>query len=154
MWVPPEDRDPICLHHPTRKTVGYFGAVRLGDGQLIVRREEGKFNGQTFWDFLQQLELESRREGRKVVVISDNAKYHHALLHKEWRSAQAAFVLDYLPPYSPDLNPIERVWKQTRRACLHNQYFAKLEFVVEAVERQFRAWAAPNEILRKLCGIL
>ena len=154
MWVPPEDRDPICLHHPTRKTVGYFGAVRLRDGQLIVRREEGKFNGQTFWDFLQQLELGSRREGRKVVVISDNAKYHHALLHKEWRAAQAAFVLDYLPPYSPDLNPIERVWKQTRRACLHNQYFAKLEFVVEAVARQFRAWVAPNEFLRKLCGIL
>src|SRR5690606_23730629 len=28
MWVPPETRDPVLLHHPTRRGVGYFGAVR------------------------------------------------------------------------------------------------------------------------------
>jgi transposase len=155
MWIPPEIRDPICLHHPTRKSVGFFGAVRLSDGKLIVRREEEKFNAQTFWDFLKELEAGSRRTGRKIVVISDNAKYHHANLHKPWREAhQQAFALDYLPPYSPDLNPIERVWKLTRRSCLHNRYFAKLETVVDVVERQFQHWAAPNEILRKLCAIL
>ena len=38
------------------------------------------------------------------------------------------FRLDFLPHYSPDLNPIERVWKVTRRLCLHNVYFPKLEF--------------------------
>src|SRR5437764_8793459 len=37
-------------------------------------------------------------------------------LHKEWRATHIEdFVLDYLPPYSPELNPIERVWKLTRR---------------------------------------
>jgi len=35
------------------------------------------------------------------------------------------------------LNPIERVWKLTRRLCLHNRYFAFLDGVVEAVETQF-----------------
>jgi transposase len=45
-----------------------------------------------------------------VIVITDNAKYHHAKLHSAWRQKhQAHFRLDYLPPYSPDLNPIERV---------------------------------------------
>jgi transposase len=64
-----------------------------------------------------------------VVIIIDNAKYHHALLHKTWREeAMPRFRLDFLPPYSPDLNPIERVWKVTRRLCLHNVYFPKLEF--------------------------
>ena len=29
MWVPPEARDPVLLHHPTRRGIGYFGAVRL-----------------------------------------------------------------------------------------------------------------------------
>ncbi len=32
MWVPAETKDPFALHHPTRKSVGYFGAVRLWDG--------------------------------------------------------------------------------------------------------------------------
>jgi DDE superfamily endonuclease len=47
------------------------------------------------------------------------------------------FVVDYLPPYSPELNPIERVWKLTRRQCLHNRYFPVLDVVVAAVETQF-----------------
>ena len=51
MWVPPETKDPIVYHHPTRKSVGYFGAVRLRDGKFFYRRENGKFNGETFWAF-------------------------------------------------------------------------------------------------------
>src|SRR5687767_11498924 len=47
MWIPPEVKDPICLHHPTRKSVGFFGAVRLRDGRLITRRESGRFDGET-----------------------------------------------------------------------------------------------------------
>src|ERR1035438_8821615 len=39
MWVPPETKDPILLHHPTRRSVGYFGAVRLRDGKFWFRRE-------------------------------------------------------------------------------------------------------------------
>ncbi len=49
MWVPPEVKDPILLHHPTRKSVGYFGAVRLRDGKFVSSREQGKFNGETFF---------------------------------------------------------------------------------------------------------
>jgi hypothetical protein len=154
LWVPPEVRDPILLHHPTRKSVAYFGAVRLRDGRLVVRRETEVFNGQTTWAFLQQLEQESRASDRQVVVIIDNAKFHHARLHRAWRLAQADhFRLDYLPPYSPDLNPIERVWKLTRKLCIHDVYFPTLESLILAVERQFAAWSDANEDLRRLCSI-
>lgn len=152
MWIAPEDQDPVVRHHPTRKSVGYFGAVRLRDGKLITRREDASFNGQTFWRFLQELESVSREEGRRIVVITDNAKFHHALLHKPWRESNADhFALDFLPPYSPQLNPIERVWKLLRRLRLHNQYFATLPDVVTAVEAQLAIWSQPNDALRKLC---
>jgi transposase len=154
MWVPPEVRDPVLYHHPTRRSVGYFGAVRLRDGLFVRRREAGRFNGESFWDFLRDLDRASQTEGRRVVVISDNAKYHHARLHAGWRAQRAPhFELDFLPPYSPELNPIERVWKLTRRLCLHNRYFGFLESVVEAVEEQFRQWSEGNETLRRLCAI-
>src|SRR5580692_5918560 len=39
MWIPPEVKDPVLQHHPTRKSVGYFGAVRLRDGKFIFARE-------------------------------------------------------------------------------------------------------------------
>ena len=59
----------------------------------------------------------------------------------------------YLPTYSPELNPIERVWKLTRRQCLHNQYFQSLDEVVIAVEAVFDQWTRRNETLRRLCAI-
>ncbi len=108
----------------------------------------------TFFAFLKGLRRTSIRTGRRVVVITDNARYHHARLHKEWRATHVEdFVLDYLPPYSPELNPIERVWKLTRRQCLHNRYFPILEEVVAAVEKQFDNWRNGNETLRRLCAI-
>ena len=89
-----------------------------------------------------------------MIVIADNARYHHAKLHQKWREAQAQrFALDFLPPCSPELNPIERVWKLTRRHCLHNRYFETLDVVVEAVESTFAQWVEGNETLRRLCVI-
>lgn len=39
MWVPPEVRDPVSLHHPTRRQVGYFGAVRLADRRFSTHSD-------------------------------------------------------------------------------------------------------------------
>jgi transposase len=89
-----------------------------------------------------------------VVAISDNAQYHRSKFHLPWRQQQTPqFSLDFLPNYSPDLNPIERVWRLTRRLCLHNRYFGFLDGLLEAVEDQFADWIKPNETLRRLCAL-
>jgi transposase len=75
-------------------------------------------------------------------------------VHLPWREQHVTtFALDYLSPYSPELNPIERVWKLTRRLCLHNRYFGFLETVIFAVESRFSEWTHPNDTLRPLCAI-
>lgn len=153
MWVPPEVRDPVSMHHPTRKQVGYFGAVRLSDGRFHYQRESERFNAQTCWTFLRSLRRICRNSKRRIVVILDNAKFHHARLHKQWRGKMASeFELSFLPAYSPELNPIERVWKLTRRYCLHNRYFPLLSDMIEDVEAQFSNWRRGNETLRRLCA--
>lgn len=155
MWVPPEIKDPVCYHAPTRKSISFFGAVRLRDGKLVMSRPEGMFDAQTCWEFLGNLERRTRRIGRKTVVIADNARYHHASLHEEWRRQVADhFSLYFLPPYSPELNPIERVWRLIRRCCLHNRYFRELSEVVLALEPRLRAWSRPNSTLHRLCAIV
>ena len=154
MWIPPEIKDPVLLHAPTRKSVGYFGAVRLRDGRFVFRLETGKFNGPSFLQFLQQLRSASHGTRRRAVVITDNARYHHSRLHRPWREQHAPhFALDFLPAYSPELNPIERVWKLTRRRCLHNRYFDHLQEVIAAVESEFATWTTRNDVLRRLCAI-
>ena len=99
MWVPPETKDLVVYHHPTRKRVGYFDAVRLRDGEFLFRRESGRFNGESFWEFLKVFREASAVAGSRVLAISDNAQYHRSKLHLEWRVQQASnFGLDFLPP--------------------------------------------------------
>jgi transposase len=153
MWIPPEDADPVVFHAPTRKSIGIFGAVRSADGYLVTR-QEAKFEAATFLSFLKQL-LRHRRKGRKILLILDNARWHHAkVLHPWLKEHRRQLQLDFLPPYSPELNAIERVWKLTRRLCTHNRYFPVLEELVETVFEQFTCWQKPNETLRKLCAII
>ena len=48
MWIPPEVKDPVSLHHPARKQVGYFGPVRLSDGRFHYHREPGRGSVKNF----------------------------------------------------------------------------------------------------------
>ena len=153
MWIPPEETDPVLLHAPTRKHVRLLGAVRIADGKLVTRVEE-TFNGISFGDFLEQL-LAHRRPGRRMQLILDNASYHHACYFRNWLKARRRWMkLDFLPAYSPELNPIERVWKLTRRLCTHNRYFPTLQELVESVQTQFVHWSKPNSTLRRLCAVI
>ena len=153
MWVSPEDVDPVVFHSPTRKSVGVFGAVRAADG-LFVASRAGRFDAVTFQDFMKSL-IRHRRHDRKMVVILDNARWHHAKLLRPWLKKHHSHLrLDFLPAYSPELNHVERVWKLTRRLCTHNCYFETLDELVTTVSDQFDAWGKPNESLRRLCAVI
>lgn len=152
MWVPPENKDPILRHAPTRKSMSVFGGVRIDTGRLLTRTSE-TFNAETFQEFLDYLINRTYRK-REMHLILDNSRYHHAKLLDAWQEDyKEDVVFDFLPPYSPELNPIERVWKLTRRLCVHNRYFPELDDLVQTVEEQFKPWEKPNTALRRLCAI-
>ena len=95
------------------------------------------------------------REAAASSSCSDNARYHHAVILASFLRQHAAHLkLLFLPPYSPQLAPIERVWKLTRRLATHNRYFPALGEVLKAVNACFNRWRRPNAILRRLCCII
>jgi len=152
MWVPPEETDPVLLHAPTRKSIALFGAVNLRFGQLVTQFSEN-FNAITFETFLRKIIRHRRKENRLIIVL-DNARYHHAnLLTPFLYKYRRLLKLSFLPAYSPELNPVERVWKLSRKLCTHNQYFPDLQDLANAVANQLRLWESPNKTLIKLCGI-
>lgn len=154
MWIPPEEKDPVIFHAPTRKKIGYFGAVRIRDGRFLFQHEEDCFNAQTFFRFLKNLYRISKKRGKHIYIVLDNARYHHAKLHKLWRDIWAEnFTLLFLPPYSPDMNTSERIWKYIRRCSIHNRYFKNIDDLKNSIENLFTKLSKPNEILRKLCSI-
>jgi transposase len=153
MWIPPEEDDPVIQHAPTRKSMALFGAVSANTGE-IVTMDAKIFNAETFLCFLNKV-VQSKKRGKKIILILDNARYHHATMIQPWLNKNKDRVqLLFLPPYSPDLNNIERVWKMTRRVCTHNKYFATLDELLNVVKQQMKIWSKPNETLRKLCCII
>lgn len=151
--MPPEIKDPVLFHAPTRKSVACFGAVSLRTGKFVRSMCE-KFDARTFEVFLKKL-LRHRSRGKRMVIVLDNARYHHAiLLAPLLRKYRKVLTLLFLPPYSPQLAPIERVWKLARRLATHNRFFATLDELLRAVESCFDWWGKPNAVLCRLCGII
>lgn len=89
----------------------------------------------------------------------DNAPWHQKakrLIQTEKSPQYAdifkAVTIVSLPPYSPDLNPIEQVWRIARRENTHNVFFADLDMLIDTMDRAFAAWAKPNAQLASLCS--
>jgi transposase len=59
----------------------------------------------------------------------------------------------FLPPHSPELNPIERVWKNLRYLVTHNTYFENLETLENAVAEYLKDYFNLNKQLASLCCI-
>jgi hypothetical protein len=69
------------------------------------------------------LERETEAPGT-IHVFLDNARYFKSREVKAWLQT-ARIRLHFLPPYSPNLNPIERLWRFMYQKVLANQYFEK-----------------------------
>jgi transposase len=121
----------------------------LKTGRLLTQ-EAPTFNAQTFGEFIRHL-LQSTQG--KIYLILDNARWHRSRDLKSFFEANKyRIVLVFLPPYSPELNPIERVWRVARRTVTHNRYFLSIEELRSALISQFAIWNQPNNILKVLCA--
>ena len=90
-------------------------------------------NAETIKSFLKSLRARHSRE-QKIHVIWDNAAYHKS---KEvcCYAKELNIKLHYLPPYSPNLNPIERLWKMMHEEVTYNQHYEKfLDFRETALD--------------------
>lgn len=123
--------------------------MSLKTGQLVTQMAS-PFNAKMFKDFLCYLLGLTKRP---ILPVLDNASYRRANELKPFFMKHRAYIkLRFLPPYSPELNPIERVRRITRRRGIHNRYFPNIEVLKEALINQFVQWEHPNEALRILCA--
>ena len=85
----------------------------------------------------------------------DNAKYHYAKILQPWLEyVSEVLELFFLPPYSPDLNPIEMLWKKTRRNVTHNRFFESLQALCFDLKMYWSTFALPNDELQKLSAFI
>ncbi len=120
------------LTPPVRKSAKVMGAVRIGDSPKWHSRFVPWFNGDSFIAFLKQ--LVRYYDGTKVHLITDNVSYHKKPEVREWLKGKEHLIeLHFLPPYAPQLNALEYLWKKTKKAIPHNRYFPKFQDLKQAL---------------------
>ena len=101
---------PVIKKNTTNIRANTFGFYALNGESQIAFMENSK--KQSVCGFLEQIR-EANPE-RDIVVILDNFRSHWANKTRE-KARELNISLVYLPPYSPDLNPIEFIWKSIKR---------------------------------------
>ena len=124
-WLQAKSRDEACTGFST-KAVRLFGA--LGRDRIHVKAVE-RTNSETFVEFLKEL----RQEYGRLIILLDNASYHRYRAVNEFvKSTCGEIKLAYLPPYTPQLNPIEIQWRVLKE-MLAGKYFESTDDLVGAI---------------------
>lgn len=118
-----------------RKRVNLNGLVNANDPTDVIIEESASVNAQSTIAMLKKLEKQCP-DLDKIYVVADNARYYRAKLVKEFLATSKIEIL-FLPPYSPNLNLIERLWKFLKKIVLYNQYYEKFSDFRSAVLKFF-----------------
>ncbi len=129
-----------------RKGYKVFGLLESFTGCFFYQGQDGRLNSAASIAFLTRV-LE--RTTQSIVLIQNGAKYHTNAEKQAFFAQQAARLQVFqLPTYSPDDNPIEKLWKKIKQQDIHLHYFPTFEALTDKVERALLTFAnIPEKIL-------
>jgi len=119
-----------------RHRVNINGAINAEDPTDILIDSGDSVNAQSTIRLLRKIERKNP-EAKNINVVVDNAGYYRSRLVKEYLK-NSKITLVFLPPYSPNLNLIERLWKVLNRVVLYNIYYEKFDDFKKAILGFFR----------------
>ena len=104
-----------------RQRVNINGVYNPFD-QKIITQQDSTINAEVTKKLLQKVSNQNPQFD-KIYIISDNARYNKCKDVQAFLATQRKIQMVYLPPYSPNLNLIERVWKFMHEKVIHLNYF-------------------------------
>jgi transposase len=130
--------------------VKLIGTLDYGTGEVFCVEEE-RYDAEVFLRFLQQV-LEHYSTG-KIVMILDNARIHHAKLIQPFlQENQHRLELVFLPPYSPQLNLIEGLWKWLKSDVIYNVFYSSVKEIRKNVQDFIHEInLTPEKVIDRLC---
>lgn len=130
--------DKLIKTTASRTRVNLYGAINLEDMKVITSTYE-TINSASVIDFYKQLK-KKYPNAPNIHVILDQAGYHTSEEMRKY-AASNNIILHYLPPYSPNLNPIERLWKVMNENCRNNVFFSSPKEFRAAIRNFFeKTW--------------
>ena len=155
------DEDDVVLFmdatHPQHNPVISYGWIKRGkehpiksntgrrrlniNGAIDVQRMSAEIRFDDTIDAISTIDLFEQIErtnpsAKRITIICDNARYYRSKAVAEYLKTSRIDLL-FLPPYSPNLNLIERFWKFFKRKVLYNRYYEAFDDYKEACKRFF-----------------
>ena len=144
-------------HQPLLKTSGkrkgykVFGLIDYFTGRFFYQGQEGRLNSEAYIAFLTRV-LEQTQQS--IILIQDGASYHTSAATRAFFAQHTARLQVFpLPGYSPDYNPIEKLWKKIKKEGTHLHYFPTFEVLVEKVEQTLLHFEHTPEEILSLCSL-
>ena len=127
-----------------RKRININGALDPESLEVIARADE-TLDAKSTISLFQMIE-EQNPKANKIVLIGDNARYYYNSDVLEYinNSRQLEFV--HLPPYCPNLNLIERLWRFMKKKVLHNKYYPTFSDFKKAIGEFFQNLPSYDEL--------
>lgn len=113
-----------------RQRFNVLGAINAITHELVTVTNESYINAETVCELLSN--LSQKNIGVPISLFLDNARYQRCALVKA-AADRLNIELCFLPPYSPNLNLIERLWKFVKKQCLYSVYYSEFSEFKKAI---------------------
>lgn len=130
--------------------VKLLGTLDYETGKIIWHEDEN-YTAETFLGFLKKVIAEYPTG--KIVIVLDNARIHHAkLLRPFLDEMKDRLELVFLPPYSPQLNIVEGLWKWLKSDIINNVFYNSIAEIRKNVKAFMEEiMKRPLDIIDRLC---
>lgn len=132
-----------------RNRINLNGAYNPNNQDIIIREDES-VNAQSTIKLFKQIE-EEYFDKKCIYAFSDNARYYRNQLVTQFLE-NSKIKLIFLPPYSPNLNLIERLWKFMRKKVINTTYYEKFNDFKKAIISFFDNIHTYKEEIKKYVG--
>ncbi len=132
---------------PGRNRINVLGALNAISQEITTLINTTYINAEVIKDFL--LQLRKQYPNLPITIVLDNARYQHCKMVMAFAESLHIKLL-FLPPYSPNLNIIERLWKFTKKKVLYGQYYKRPELFHQAIKDFFQHLETHQKELKSL----
>jgi transposase len=131
-----------------RRRLNIIGAINPVDLEPTIVLTEANCNTELIIEYLKMLKTQYKNKD-KICLILDNASYNRSYQTQEV-AADLGIELMYLPPYSPNLNLIERLWKFFKKKIMKNKYYPNFKEFEKQVTTFFKDFDDYKDELKSL----
>lgn len=122
-WGDPKE-PPVLKTNTSRQRLNILGAYNPDTHSFVHLTGEDNCDAERVIEYFEVI-LKAYRRAPHIILYLDNAKYFKAKIVREWLEDNPKFQIEFLPPYAPNLNLIERFWRFVKEKLVKNTYYEK-----------------------------